>query len=127
TPSTASIQVNQTVQLTATPRDASGNPLTGRAVTWTSGSTSVSTVNTTGLVTGKAAGSATITATSEGKNGTATVTVTQPPPPPPPPPPPNQTPSVNPAGDQTVLLGVFYGLNASCTDPDNGPWTRTVS
>src|SRR5207302_2058084 len=76
TPPTASIQVNQTVQLTATPKDASGNPLAGRAVTWTSGNTSTATVNTTGLVTGKAAGSATITATSEGKNGTATVTVT---------------------------------------------------
>src|SRR5213080_34194 len=29
-PSTASVQVGQTVQLTATPKDASGNPLSGR-------------------------------------------------------------------------------------------------
>src|SRR5205807_3759247 len=58
TPATASIQVNQTVQLTATPKDASGNPLAGRAVTWTSGNTSIATVNTTGLVTGKEIGRA---------------------------------------------------------------------
>ena len=121
TPATASIQVNQTVQLTATPKDASGNPLAGRAVTWTSGNTSIATVNTTGLVTGKAAGSATITATSEGKNGTATVTVTAPPPPP------NTAPSVNAGGNQTVLLALGYQLNASFTDPDNGPWHWTVN
>jgi len=44
-----------------------------------------------------------------------------------PPPPPNQTPSVNAGGDQSVFLGVVYSLNASFTDPDNGPWHWTVS
>ncbi len=81
-PATASIQVGQTVQLTATPRDASGNPLSGRAIAWASSAPGVATVSGTGLVTGVAAGSATITATSEGQSGTATVTVTAPLPPP---------------------------------------------
>jgi hypothetical protein len=44
-------------------------------VTWGSSNTAVATVNG-GLVTGVAAGGATITATSEGKSGTAAVTVT---------------------------------------------------
>src|SRR6266498_1021210 len=77
TPATASIQAGQTVQLTATPKDASGNTLSGRTVSWASSNTAFATVSASGLVTGKAAGSATITATSEGKSGTAVVTVTQ--------------------------------------------------
>jgi uncharacterized protein YjdB len=86
-PPSATINVGGSVQLTATPKDASGNPLTGRSVTWSSGNTAAATVSSSGLVTGQASGTATITATSEGKSGTAAVTVATPPPPPPPPPP----------------------------------------
>src|SRR5207247_1451655 len=68
-------QVGQTAQLTATPRDASGNPLTGRVITWQSSNGAVASVNGSGLVTAVATGSATITATSEGQSGTAVVTV----------------------------------------------------
>ncbi|HVH69064.1 MAG TPA: Ig-like domain-containing protein [Gemmatimonadales bacterium] len=75
TPATANLQPGQTVQLTATPKDASGNPLTGRAVTWSSNNASVATVSSSGLVTAVAVGSATITATSEGQGGTAAVTI----------------------------------------------------
>ena len=77
-PASASVSAGQTVQLTATPKDANGNPLSGRVVTWASNNTSVATVNGTGLVSGVAAGSATITATSEGQSGTASITVTVP-------------------------------------------------
>jgi hypothetical protein len=34
---------------------------------------------------------------------------------------------VNAGGNQNVLLGVLYTLNASFTDPDNGPWSWTVN
>jgi uncharacterized protein YjdB len=81
TPATANVDVGQTAQLAATLRDANGNILTGRTVTWTSSNTTVATVSGSGLVTGKAAGSATITATSEGRSGTASITVNAPPPP----------------------------------------------
>src|SRR5437773_137504 len=77
-PASASVSAGQTVQLTATPKDANGNPLSGRVVTWASSNTSVATVNGTGLVSGVAAGSATITATSEGQSGTAGITVAVP-------------------------------------------------
>src|SRR5207247_369959 len=46
-----------------------------------------------------------------------TVTVTQP----------NQPPSVNAGPDEKVLLGLFYTLNASFSDPDNGPWSYTIN
>src|SRR5207245_537755 len=72
----ASVQAGQTVQLTATPRDAGGNPLSGRTVTWSSSNTAVATVSNSGLVSGVTPGTATITAASEGKSGTSTITVT---------------------------------------------------
>ena len=78
TPGTPSIGVGNTVQLTATLKDSAGNTLSGRPVSWASGSASVASVNSSGLVTGVAAGSATITATSGSVSGTATVTVTGP-------------------------------------------------
>lgn len=76
TPASSSISVGQTVQLTAATRDANGNSLTGRTVTWSTSNSSIATVSSTGLVSGGSAGTATITATSEGRNGTAQVTVT---------------------------------------------------
>src|SRR5437588_11355151 len=80
-PATASVQVGLTVQLTATTKDANGNTLTGRTVTWSSGNTGIATVSSSGLMTGVAAGSATITATSVGQSGTSAITVTAAPPP----------------------------------------------
>src|SRR5207244_3773405 len=75
TPASASVNEGNAVQLTATPKDANGTPLTGRTVTWASDNTTVATVSATGLVTGKAAGSATIPATGEGQSGTSALTV----------------------------------------------------
>jgi PKD domain-containing protein/Big-like domain-containing protein/calcineurin-like phosphoesterase family protein len=75
-PSTATVSVGATVQLTATAADAAGNPLSGRTITWTSSDTTTAPVGTSGLVTAKKAGGpVTITATVEGKSGTAAVTV----------------------------------------------------
>src|SRR5207249_197802 len=74
-PAAPTVPVGQTAQLTATPQDASGNPLTGRVITWQSSNGAVASVNGSGLVTAVAAGPATITATSEGQSGTAVVTV----------------------------------------------------
>src|SRR5205823_6449489 len=87
-PASADIQVGQTVQFSAAPKDsngnvltgrpitwASGNPLSGRVITWASSDTGVATVSGGGLVRGVRPGAATITATSEGKSGTAPITV----------------------------------------------------
>ena len=75
TPASTSVSVGGTVQLTATAKDAAGQPLTGRTFTWSTNAPSVATVSSSGLVTGQGEGPATITATSEGKSGTSSVTV----------------------------------------------------
>lgn len=74
-PTPAIVVVGGTVQLTATPKDAAGNPLTGRIVTWAISASAVASVSATGLVTGLAPGWATITATSERQSGSAAITV----------------------------------------------------
>src|SRR5437870_3897203 len=78
TPASGTVPAASSLQLTATPKDANGNPLVGRTVTWQSSNTAAATVNGSGLVTGVAVGSATITATSEGQSGTSAITVTPP-------------------------------------------------
>jgi len=78
TPSSASIVVGAVRQLTAVTKDASGNVLTGRAVTWSSSNPGAATVDTTGVVTAVSVDTATITATSETRKGTSAITVTAP-------------------------------------------------
>jgi probable HAF family extracellular repeat protein len=75
TPNPAGVPVGQTVQLAAELRDKQDRVLTNREVTWSSSNPAVATVDATGLVTGVTPGGTTITATSEGKQGTAGVTV----------------------------------------------------
>ena len=73
--SPASIAVDGTSQVTATPRDNSGNPLANRIIVWKSSDENIAFVTSTGLVIGLKIGSAIITATSEGVSGAAIVTV----------------------------------------------------
>jgi uncharacterized protein YjdB len=73
---TAGVAVGQTLQLTATARDAGGNALTGRTIAWSSSNSNIVTVTQTGLVVGVASGQATVTAAAEGKTATATISVT---------------------------------------------------
>ena len=121
-PASASVQTGQAVQLTATPKDANGNPLSGRTIVWTSSNTAAATVNTSGRVTGVAAGSATITATSEGKSGTAAITVTAPPAPAP-----VATVAVSPAS-ASVAAGQAVQLSAVTKDSAGTVLTgRTVT
>jgi len=74
-PATASITAGKTVQLTATLKDSAGNALGGRAVTWSSSNPTVATVSSNGLVSGIGAGTATISASSGGQQGSAQITV----------------------------------------------------
>ncbi|MGZ8414322.1 MAG: Ig-like domain-containing protein [Gemmatirosa sp.] len=77
TPASGSVFVGRTMQLAASTRDAAGTTLTGRTITWTSSADSIARVDANGLVTGAAVGSATITATSEGRTATASIAVQQ--------------------------------------------------
>ena len=75
TPAIGAVNVGQTLQLTATPRDASGEVLSGRAVIWTSSDSAVGAIDANGLVAALAVGSVTITASVGGQSNTATITV----------------------------------------------------
>ena len=74
-PAAATIAAAGSVNLTATLEDASGDPLSGRVVTWSSDNAAAATVNGSGLVSGVGLGSATITATCDGKAGASEITV----------------------------------------------------
>jgi uncharacterized protein YjdB len=73
-PSVVTLDVSETAQLTAALRDPDGNVL-NRPIAWASENPAIVTVSASGLATAVAAGTANITATSEGKVGAAAITV----------------------------------------------------
>src|SRR5205807_2078354 len=78
-PASATLQVGDTVRLHVIWKGDLGTDLAWNTpVTWSSSDVSVAIVNGSGLVTGVAAGTAAITATSEGKSGSAAITVASP-------------------------------------------------
>jgi len=72
---TTDVFADETLQLTAVPRDGAGQPLAGRTVTWRSEDTTVARVDAGGLVTGGLVGVTAIVAASEGKEGRLHVVV----------------------------------------------------
>ena len=74
-PTTASVTTGQNVKLAATVSDTAGRVVTDRVVTWASSDPHVAVVSATGVVTGVAPGTVSISAASEEKTGSATVTV----------------------------------------------------
>lgn len=72
-PETIRLAPGYTTRLTAVTRDASGAPLLGRVIAWTSEAPAIATVSATGLVTVVTTGNVRITATSEGRSGSATI------------------------------------------------------
>ena len=74
-PPSARVNVGNTIQLAAEVRDASGNTLTGRVITWSSADIGKAVVLPNGQVTGISKGSVTISATVDGKTGSSSITV----------------------------------------------------
>jgi uncharacterized lipoprotein YddW (UPF0748 family) len=72
-----SIAVDDTVQVTATPRDSVNEPLLGRPVTWTSRTPLVASVDTLGGVVALTPGAATVQAVVEEAVGTFDIRVTE--------------------------------------------------
>ncbi len=76
-PASGSIKVGETLQFTATAKDSKGNTISGAIFTWTNTFSGVATIDPTGLATGVAPGTVSITATSAGVTSpVATLTVT---------------------------------------------------
>ncbi len=74
-PAAADLITDETRQLTATPLDRSGNPVTGRGTTWVTTAQTVATVSQTGLVTAVGLGQAVISASVNGATASAVITV----------------------------------------------------
>ncbi|MGQ0640894.1 MAG: Ig-like domain-containing protein [Gemmatimonadaceae bacterium] len=74
-PASGTVQVGKMLQLAVTLRDAAGNVVSGRPVTWTSDNLTRAAVLPNGVVTGINKGNVTIRATSDGRTGSATVQV----------------------------------------------------
>lgn len=75
TPENPTVAVGATTQLKAEVKDADGMVITDAEVTWKSSAEATATVDDMGKVTGVAAGTADITATSGSASGKVTVTV----------------------------------------------------
>ncbi|MEP6989688.1 MAG: Ig-like domain-containing protein [bacterium] len=71
----AQLEVTSTEVLTADVRDQTGTPLAGKTATWKSFSTEIATIDASGILTGVSLGTATITATVDGRIGSVTVTI----------------------------------------------------
>lgn len=74
-PAVDTVVLHASQQLGVNLQDSLGAPISGRLVTWSSADTSIVQVGSSGRITGRAMGSANITATSEGKSATAAVFV----------------------------------------------------
>lgn len=117
TPATNNLQINGTVQLTATLRDVNNNILTDRVVTWSSGNQAIATVSSTGLVTALTSGGPiNIIATSEGKVGIAQVTVASAP-----------VATVDLVGPTRVKVDDIYGFAAVAKDAQGNVLDKPAS
>lgn len=121
-PATTTLLTGQTAQLQADALDGEENVLPGRQVFWFSSNATIATVSPNGTVSALTAGSATISATSEGKTATASVAVTLPR---------ESAVVVSPA---TATLGVLESLqleaelrnaNGQVDDKANFTWTSS--
>lgn len=74
-PHSATLDLGESVALTAVVRDAANNPIAGKVVTWSSANSSVATVSQQGTVTPLSEGTARISAAVDGVSGSATITV----------------------------------------------------
>ncbi len=77
-PDTATLPLQGSWQLFATAFDSAGHPLSSARITWASDAPAVGAVDSNGVVTGLTAGTATITAASQGQTASAVISVVPP-------------------------------------------------
>ena len=110
-PASATVEVGQSVALSATLRADNGATLTDRNVLWTTDAPDVATVTPAGVVTGVSVGTARISITSEGQRVTIGIWVT---------PIPVVAVTVTP-NRQTLTVGAVVGLTATARDAAGAP------
>ena len=99
------IQLGQSASAQAELRTLAGAVLTGRAVSWSSSVPAVASVDASGVIANVSVGSATITATREGKSDSVAIAVI-----------PIPVASVVVAGVTTLTPGNEYGITALLRD-----------
>jgi hypothetical protein len=117
-PTPSVIEVGDTVQLTATPKDAGGKAV-NRPVTWGSSNTAVATVDAGGRVIGTGPGTVEITAAAGSKQGKAALEVQAKAA--------SLTISGASSGNQPVMVGGTLQLTAVVKDADGNVLDRKVS
>jgi uncharacterized protein YjdB len=118
-PTSSSLQVGATAQLSATTRDANNNVLTGRVIGWSSANTGIASVSSSGLVSAISAGTTQITVSSEGQSAIATITVSATAPVP------VASVSVSPTAP-SLQVGATVQLSATTRDASNNVLTGRV-
>jgi uncharacterized protein YjdB len=115
TPATADLaSLGETAQLAAGALDANGNTIPDKTFAWSSSDETVATISTSGMVTSVANGAATITATTDGVDGTADITVAQE----------VATVTVAPDAARPASVGETVQLAASAQDANDNAITR---
>ena len=117
-----SVAVGQTLQLSASPKDQNGSVLAA-SVAWSTSSAIVATVSGSGLVSGVAAGTVTVTAiaSARGANVSATLQIVVAPPAP------VLTSVIISAPSTSVLLGATVQLAAAPRDQNGNAMAATVT
>ena len=75
TPASIATQIGKSVQLSAIARDSAGNVLNDRSASWSSTDTAIAQVSTSGLVSARKVGGASIHVSIEAKAAQAAITV----------------------------------------------------
>ncbi len=115
-PGSATISVTGSLTLRAEALDATGEPVLGLSIAWTSSDETIAIVSANGVVAGIAAGSVTITATVDGRAGTAAITIA---------PQPVASVVITPSAD-TMLLGERVTFRATPLDAQNLPLANRI-
>ena len=119
TPANPSVRQGETLTLTAQPQNAIGQPLTGRAVSWSSANTARATITQGGVVTGVSPGNVYIRATTEGKVDSVNLRVRS-----------LITPSITGTSSVTLVpggTGSITGVNFGATVAENAVVINGVS
>jgi uncharacterized protein YjdB len=116
TPAAPSVNVGDNTQLTATAYDVKGNVVPGGDIKWSSSQDKVAKVGDDGTITGRSAGTTTITASSGKLSGSTVVTVKVPVP----------TSIVVKPGTASVDVDAKVQLAATVLDADGKPMTADV-
>lgn len=100
------LALGDTLHARVTTTDADGKPIAGRAIHWTSSDAAVASVDSTGLVTARGNGAATINAVVDGKSAVLTVDVAQAP----------KFVRISPSDPVLDALGATLHLSAAISD-----------